>query len=100
LKILWSPSALARIEEIGALNAKDDRAAAERSVVGVFKATARLKNFPRSGRVVREVGAADFHEVIFGSYRLNYSVGEEIESRAIFYGRRILDPKEIDNSSS
>jgi toxin ParE1/3/4 len=100
LKILWSPAALARVEEIGACIAKDDRAAAERWVVGVFEATARLENFPRSGRVVPEVSAADVREVIYGSYRVIYSVGEQIEILAIFHGRRLFDPKEIDSSSS
>lgn len=99
MKILWSPSALARVEEIGAFIAKDNRVAAERWVIGVFEATARLEDFPRSGRVVPEVGATDVREVIFGSYRVIYSVGEQIEVLAIVHGRQLLDPKEIDNSS-
>jgi toxin ParE1/3/4 len=100
LKILWSPSALASVEAIGAFIAQDNRAAAERWVIGVFDATARLENFPRSGRVVPEVGATDVREVIFGSYRLIYNVGEHVEILAIVHGRQLFDPKEIDNSPS
>jgi len=99
LKILWSPSALARVEEIGAFIAKDNRAAAERWVIGVYAATARLENFPRSGRIVPEVCAADVREVIFGSYRVIYRVGEQVEILAIVHGRQLFVPQEIDNSS-
>ena len=45
----------------------------------MFEAVKRLEIFPRSGRIVPEIGQEDIREILFGSYRIVYVVGEELE---------------------
>ena len=39
-------------------------------VDNVFEAVKRLEIFPRSGRIVPEIGQEDIREILFGSYRI------------------------------
>jgi toxin ParE1/3/4 len=38
----------------------------------IYDATARLEDFPRSGRIVPELNRTDLREVILGEYRIVY----------------------------
>lgn len=72
MKIVWSPLAVERIEEISDYIAEDDPAAAGRWVDSILEKIERLQHAPELGRIVPEVGAANIRELVFGNYRIIY----------------------------
>ena len=97
MKVEWSPLALDRVSEIARYIAKDNPDAAERWVNELFDAVERLVDFPESGRVVPEVGVRRIREVIFGAYRVIYSVKDKVEILTVRRGSQLLDVGEIDD---
>lgn len=97
MKVEWSPLALDRVSEIARYIAKDNPDAAERWVNELFDSVERLVDFPESGRVVPEVGVRRIREVIFGVYRVIYSVKDKIEILTVRRGNQLLDMSEIDD---
>ena len=97
MKVEWSPLALDRVSEIARYIAKDNPDAAERWVNDLFDAVERLVDFPESGRIVPEVGVRRIREVIFGAYRVIYSVKEKVEILTVRRGSQLLDVSEIDD---
>jgi toxin ParE1/3/4 len=67
----------------------------------VLAAVTRLKAFPRSGRVVPEIGQEDIREIIFGSYRIVYVVSEdEVNILTVFHTARLLQPSDLPGGAS
>jgi plasmid stabilization system protein ParE len=97
MKVEWSPLALDRVSEIARYIAKDDPGAAERWVNQLFDSVERLGDFPESGRVVPEVGVRRIREVIFGAYRVIYSVKDKVEILTVRRGSQLLDVSEIED---
>jgi toxin ParE1/3/4 len=51
----------------------------------------RLKDNPRSGRVVPELGNESIREVIHGNYRIVYRLQREVvEIATVFHGARLF----------
>jgi plasmid stabilization system protein ParE len=96
VKVEWSPLALDRVPDIARYIAEDNPGAAERWVSELFDSVARLADFPESGRVVPEVGVRRIREVIFGAYRVIYSVKDKVEILTVRRGSQRLDVSEID----
>jgi plasmid stabilization system protein ParE len=99
LKVVWTRLAVDRAYEQARYIAEDKPEAALRWLDGAFKATDRLESFPRSGRVVREVGSENLREVIYRSHRIIY----RIEKNAVLIltlrgAAQRLDLKELDGS--
>ena len=59
-----------------------------------------LGDFPESGRVVPEVGVRRIRELIFGAYRVIYSVKDKVEILTVRRGSQLLDVSEIDDEQS
>lgn len=97
MKVEWSPLALDRVTDIARYIAKDNPGAAERWVDELFEAVERLADFPESGRVVPEVGVRRIRELIFGAYRVIYSVKDKVEILTVRRGSQLLDVSEIDD---
>lgn len=97
MKVEWSPLALDRVSDIARYIAKDNPDAAERWVNELFDAVERLVDFPHSGRIVPEVGVRRIREVIFGAYRVIYSVKDKVEILTVRRGSQLLDVSEIDD---
>lgn len=95
MKVEWSPLALDRVTDIARYIAKDNPGAAERWVNELFDAVERLGDFPESGRVVPEVGVRRIRELIFGAYRVIYSVKDKVEILTVRRGSQLLDMSEI-----
>jgi addiction module RelE/StbE family toxin len=91
VKITWSPLALERAREIARYISQDNPNAAARWIEDLFDTVQRLSAYPESGRVVPEVGIARIREVIFGAYRVIYSVKAEIEILTIRRGSQIIE---------
>jgi toxin ParE1/3/4 len=64
-RIRWTNQALADLEAIGNFIARDAPSVAQIFVDHVFEAVKRLEIFPRSGRVVPEIGQEDIREILY-----------------------------------
>jgi len=77
--------------------AQDKPGAALRWLDGLFKATDRLEHFPRSGRVVPEIGSDEYREIIYRSHRIIYRVGKSsVSILTVRGGAQLLDLTEAD----
>lgn len=95
MKIVWSPLALERVQEITRYIAKDKPSAADKWAKELFKIVARLDLHPRSCRVVPELNREDVREVIYGNYRVIYKISNDIDILTVRHGRQLLDIGEI-----
>ncbi len=62
----------------------------------LFDSVERLADFPESGRVVPEVGVRRIRELIFGAYRVIYTVKDKVEILTVHRGSQLLDVSEVD----
>lgn len=97
MRVEWSPLALDRVSDIARYIAKDNPDAAIRWVNELFEAVERLADFPESGRVVPEVGVRRIRELIFGAYRVIYSVSSMVEGLTVRRGSQLVQLSEIDD---
>ncbi|WP_227367397.1 type II toxin-antitoxin system RelE/ParE family toxin [Halomonas sp. M20] len=95
MKVEWSPLALEKVEDIAQYIARDNPDAALRWVDELFSVVERLAEFPESGRVVPEVKIHRIREVIFGAYRVIYSVRDRIEVLTVRHGSQQLRLDEV-----
>ena len=96
MKIIWSPLALERVNEIADYIAEDDAQAARLFLIDIFGAVARLESFPNSGRVVPELKRPNIREIIFGNYRVVYRVEpKRVSILTVRHGKQRLPLKEI-----
>jgi len=86
-----------RVSDIARYIANDNPDAAERWVNELFDSVERLADIPESGRVVPEVGLRRIRELIFGAYRVIYSVKDKVEILTVRRGSQLLDLSEIDD---
>jgi len=62
----------------------------------VFRATDRLAEHPRSGRVVPEMGQKHLREIILGNYRIIYRLlDENVQVLTVHHGARLLDAENL-----
>jgi toxin ParE1/3/4 len=97
VKVEWSPLALDRVSDIARHIAKDNPGAAGRWVNELFDSVVRLADFPESGRIVPEVGVRRIRELVFGAYRVIYSVKDKVEILTVRRGSQLLDVSEMDD---
>ena len=71
IHVLWAPQAIQDVEAIRAHVARDSAHYADLVVERLVAAIERLRDHPRSGRVVAELGDESIREVIHGSYRMS-----------------------------
>jgi toxin ParE1/3/4 len=96
MKIVWSPLALNRVNEIADFISQDDVEAARVWVIDIFGIVERLQNFPESGRIVPEIKRSNIRELIFKNYRVVYKVGHKhISVLTVRHTKQILPLKEI-----
>jgi len=100
MRIVWSPLALERVEDLAQYIAEDKPSAAVEWVDGIFDTVERLADFPESGRIVPEVGGRRIREVIFGTYRIIYSVREQIDILTVRRSSQLLRMYEIDDEET
>lgn len=88
-ELIWSPQALADVEEIRAYIALDSRSYADLTAQRILAAVERLKAFPDSGRMVPERQLPEVREVIAGRFRIVYRRQAHIvEIVTVFRGSR------------
>jgi len=76
-RIRWSPRAADDLEAIYQFIARDSEHYARLTVARLVHAVGRLAKFPRSGRVVPEVGHRSLREIIDPPYRIVYRVASD-----------------------
>lgn len=95
-KVTWLLVALDDVAEICEFIAKDSPRAAHLFARRVFASTDRLPRFPRSARIVPEVGREDVREILVGDYRVIYRLlPHENEVMTVIHGSRIFRPKDL-----
>lgn len=95
MRIVWSPLALERVEDIAQYIAEDKPSTAVDWVDGLFDTVERLADFPESGRIVPEVGGRRIREVIYGAYRIIYSVRDQIDVLTVRRSSQLLRMSEL-----
>ena len=100
MKIVWSLLALDRVEDIARHIAEDNPDAAVRWVDDLFATVERLADFPKSGRMVPEVGLPRIRELIFGTYRVIYSVKDQVDVLTVRRSSQLLRMSEIDDDET
>ena len=95
-KVIWSPQAIADLQQIGDYIARDSIQYANRVGERMLAAMERAAEFPQMGRVVPEREEEAIREVIVYSYRLIYRVKPDVvELITIIHGARQLDPNTL-----
>ena len=69
-KIIWLPAALEDVNSIAEFIARDAVDQAYLFVTRLLEATDRLPDYPRSGRIIPEIGDPSCREILYGSYRM------------------------------
>jgi toxin ParE1/3/4 len=95
MRVVWSPVASDRVDEIADYIAQDSPVAAAAWVERIYAAVGQLGEFPHSGEPGRDVEAEDVRELIFESYRVFYEVGESVEILTVRRGSELLDENEL-----
>lgn len=96
MKVVWSPLALERAIEQAEYIAQDKPEAARRWLDELFASTAKLAEFPRSGRKTPELEDPAFREVQHGSYRVIYRIeADQVSILTVRHSRRLLDQREL-----
>ena len=89
--VIWAPQAIEDVEAIRTYVARDSAHYADLLVQRIVAAVGRLETFPRSGRVVPEVGDESLREVVYENYRIVYRVKPSaVEIITVFHGARLL----------
>ncbi|MGO2127146.1 MAG: type II toxin-antitoxin system RelE/ParE family toxin [Pseudoalteromonas prydzensis] len=95
MKVVWSPLALQKLGDAAEFISLDNRVAAEKWVNDVFDKTALLGNMPEMGRLVPEMSNTNYREIIFGYYRIIYSLSHEIRILTVRNCRQILTEDDV-----
>ncbi|MCI0331901.1 MAG: type II toxin-antitoxin system RelE/ParE family toxin [Planctomycetes bacterium] len=92
MRIVWSFQARDDLREIRKFIGRDAPTTANSYVRRLKSSVDRLRIFPESGNVVREVGSPKIREIYFGQYRIIYELSpNRVEVLTVFHGARLLD---------
>jgi addiction module RelE/StbE family toxin len=90
-RIVWTLQAVEDVEAIRAYIARDSPHYAALMAERIVESVERLKEFPRSGRVVPEVEREAYREVILGTYRIVYRLEDDrAEILTVVHAARLL----------
>lgn len=96
-QIRWTFQAADDLEAITEFIAIDSPHYAQLFAIDVLNVIDRLTTFPRSGRIVPELGNSAIREVILGNYRIVYRVrGDILEILTVYHGARLLNPTNLE----
>ncbi len=99
-QVRWTPQALDDLDAICLFIARDAPQIAAVFADRAFRATDRLADYPRSGRIVPELDVEHIREIILGNYRLIYRIREDqVQVVTVHHGARLLDVAKIDSGA-
>lgn len=91
MKVIWTPRAQQRLQEIQDYIARDQPDNALRWVARVLDRGERIGDQPRSGRVVPEYQREAIREVFAGDYRIVYRLrSQQVDVLTVRHGARLL----------
>ncbi len=91
-RILWTRQARVDLFAIRTFIARDAPATAAAFVRRLRSSVDRLREFPRSGQVVPELGRDDIREILCGSYQIIYRVSDRhVDILTVYHSSRLLD---------
>ena len=92
VEVRWTDKALADIEALAVYIAKDSEKYAVIEVARIFEAENILMQYPKSGRMVPELGREDIREIIRGNYRIIYRLisKNRIDILTIHHSRKLF----------
>jgi toxin ParE1/3/4 len=89
--VVWSPRAIADVNDLAEYIARDSVAYASAVVAKILETTRTLNNFPSSGRIVPEFNDKTIREKLVYSYRIIYRIEDNIVTiTTVIHGKRIL----------
>ncbi len=92
MTIVWSIQSQDDLREIRKFIARDAPDTATAYVRRLRATVSRLRTFPESGHVVREVGNPNVRELYFGQYRIIYELSSNrVEILSVYHSARLLD---------
>ncbi|WP_110650800.1 type II toxin-antitoxin system RelE/ParE family toxin [Salinicola peritrichatus] len=77
-EVIWTEPALQELDAIAEYIVLDNPAAASRLVKAVFDQTARLADFPQSGRIPPKLSDSVYREVVVPPCRIFYRQDEQL----------------------
>jgi len=86
-RIVWTLQAVEAVEAIRSYIARDSAHYAALTAERIVDSVERLKEFPRSGRVVPELEREAYREVILGTYRIE---ADRAEILTVVHSARLL----------
>jgi toxin ParE1/3/4 len=96
MKLIWSPLAYQRLEDIFDFIANDNPEIAEKFTEGIIMKIELLIEYPNLGRVVPELKNQNYRELILGNYRVIYRLFQDsINILTIRHSKRLFDKDEV-----
>lgn len=96
-KLYWTRQSREDLRAIRDFIARDAPKTASAYVRRLRQSAERLREFPYTGQVVPELGHEELREVLQGSYRIIYRVGEgRVDILTVYHGARLLDETDFD----
>lgn len=93
-KVKWTEKASSNLQAIHDYIAKDSKTYATRFIKSLIRATTKLEQMPRCGRIVPELEDYGFREVVFQNYRIVYRLvegSEDVEILAVVHSAREIN---------
>ncbi|WP_375749688.1 type II toxin-antitoxin system RelE/ParE family toxin [Vibrio sp. HN007] len=95
MKVVWSPLALQKLGDTAEFISLDSPSAAENWVNEIFDKAELLGTMPEMGRFVPEMPNTNYREIIFGHYRIIYSLGLEVRILTVRNCRQLLSEDDL-----
>lgn len=94
MKVIWTPRAQQRLQELHDYIAEDQPINATRFVERLLSRGEQIGDQPRSGRVVPEYQRETIREVLEGDYRLIYRIrSQQVDVLSVRHGAQRLPPQ-------
>ncbi len=91
MKVVWTPRAQRRLQEIHDHIARDQPGNAARWVARVLDRSEQISELPQSGRMVPEYQRDTIRELIEGDYRIIYRIrSQQVDVLTVRHGARRL----------
>ncbi len=93
-KVKWTEKASSNLQAIHDYIAKDSKTYAARFIKSLIRATTKLEQMPRCGRIVPELEDYGFREVVYQNYRIVYRLvegSEDVEILAVVHSAREIN---------
>ena len=97
-RVVWTPQAREDLRRIRDYIAEDSLIFSKVFIERLTGSVTRLRRFPKSGRIVPEIGFENIREIIITNYRIVYRVRKElVEILTVFHSSWTLGLRSIES---